>query len=173
MWAKEDFQRIREWYKRQAQGLRLDVRMYSTKLFWDIISQGHLPGVIPPCVCRHVARKLQYCWAWIQLHHVLRVAGREAAQPDGCHHFCACQGLTERRAVALTPSSVNLCWQVVSTHQDLTTSMQICAARRLPPPALLEMLALVFPGGEQTGTEQSRSAPTSEPQLDLDRQSAE
>lgn len=39
----------------------------------DIISQGHLPGIILLCVCRHVARKLQYSWAWIQLLHDLRV----------------------------------------------------------------------------------------------------
>lgn len=62
----------------------------------DTISQGLLPGVFSPCVCRHVARNLQYSWAWIQLLHDLRVAAREAAQLDGCHHFCACQGLTER-----------------------------------------------------------------------------
>ena len=45
----------------------------------DIISQGHLPGVTPPCVCRHVARKPQYARAWIQLRRDLRVRGREAA----------------------------------------------------------------------------------------------
>lgn len=121
----------------------------------DIISHGHLPGVIPPFMCRHVARKLQYSWAWIQLLHDLRVAGKEAAQLDGCHHLCACQRLTERKAVPLTPSSVNLCWQVVITDQDLATSMQIHAAQRLPP-ALLENAHLGFSRREHTGGEQSQ-----------------
>lgn len=56
----------------------------------DIISQGHLPGVTPPCVCRRVARKLRYAQAWVQLCHDLRVRGREASHSDSCHHFSLC-----------------------------------------------------------------------------------
>lgn len=128
----------------------------------DTISQDHLPGVIPPCVCRHVARKLQYSWSWIQLLHDLREAAREAAQLDGCHNFCACQGLTERRAVPLTPSSVNLCWQVVVTHQDLTISCKSMLLEGCHHQHYQKMLASVFPGGDrQMGS--SHSAPTGDP----------
>lgn len=57
----------------------------------DIIFQGHLPGVTPPSVYRHAAREPRYARAWFQLRRDLRVGGREAAQPDGCHHLsCAC-----------------------------------------------------------------------------------
>lgn len=78
----------------------------------------------------------------------------------------------QREGCPLTPSSANLCWQVVVTHRDLTTSVQIPAAPRLSPPALLESACLVFSRRGQADGEQSQCTHQWS-QLDLpDRQSA-
>ena len=118
----------------------------------DTISQGHLPGVTPPAVCRRVARKPWYAPAWIQLRHVLRVGGRDAAQPASCHHlFCAFWALTGGTTVPLARSSINLCWQVLNSTRRLHclhAKHSPCCWKAVP----VNIARKCLPGFSQEGT---------------------
>lgn len=161
MWAREDIPTIREWYKRQAQCLRLYMRMYSTKL---LRNKGLISS--PRATC--LESFFFVCAGMLLENCSIPGPGFSCSMTWGCRKgsctagwlspLLCLPGADKGKAVPLTPSSVNLCWQVVTTHQGLAPSMQVHAARRLSSPALMEN---ALPGFSRRGQADGEQSPCS------------